>query len=146
MLHRLFVAPVMEGDPIIGIITESKAGREAILAAPGRRRHRAMPTSPTGRAHRCYKTPPEQMQAASVMFHLAGVDKAAFLAAVRRDPQTYKDWSAGEWTVETPTGRRTTCSRRSQQAVRAGDRRRGDPGRTSTRSPAPGARCTTRAS
>ena len=35
------------------------------------------------------------------MFHLAGVDKAAFLAAVRADPQTYKDWSAGEWKVET---------------------------------------------
>ena len=31
MLHRLFVAPIMEGDRIIGIITESKAGREAIL-------------------------------------------------------------------------------------------------------------------
>jgi hypothetical protein len=41
------------------------------------------------------------MQAASVMFHLAGVDKAAFMASVREDPQTYADWSTGEWTVET---------------------------------------------
>ncbi len=32
MLHRQFVAPIMEGDAIVGIITESKAGREAILA------------------------------------------------------------------------------------------------------------------
>lgn len=32
MLHRQFVAPVMEGDRIAGIIVESKAGREAILA------------------------------------------------------------------------------------------------------------------
>lgn len=31
MLHRQVVAPVMDGDRIIGIITESKAGREAIL-------------------------------------------------------------------------------------------------------------------
>ena len=41
------------------------------------------------------------MQAASVMFHLAGVDKQAFLAGVRADPQTYADWSAGEWQIET---------------------------------------------
>jgi hypothetical protein len=33
MLHRQFVAPVMEGDRIAGIIVESKAGREAILPA-----------------------------------------------------------------------------------------------------------------
>ena len=31
MLHRQFVAPVMEGDRIVGIIVESKAWREAIL-------------------------------------------------------------------------------------------------------------------
>jgi hypothetical protein len=100
MLHRQFVAPVMEGDRIAGIIVESKAGREAILSrividAMGDAdvAHRA--GAPT------HKTPAEHMQAASVMFHLAGVDKAAFMAEVRRDPQTYKDWSTGEWTVET---------------------------------------------
>ena len=48
-----------------------------------------------------FTTPVEQMQAASVMFHLAGVDKKAFLAGVRADPQTYKDWSTGEWEIET---------------------------------------------
>ena len=32
MLHRMFVAPIMEGDTIKGVIVESKAGREAILA------------------------------------------------------------------------------------------------------------------
>ena len=32
MLHRLFVAPILEGDRIAGIVTESKAGRQAILA------------------------------------------------------------------------------------------------------------------
>ena len=35
------------------------------------------------------------------MFHLSGVDKQAFLDGVRADPQTYADWSAGEWTVST---------------------------------------------
>jgi len=32
---------------------------------------------------------------------VAGVDKDAFLAGVRADPQTYGDWSAGEWEIET---------------------------------------------
>ena len=42
------------------------------------------------------------MMAASVMFHLAGVDKRAFLEGVRADPQTYKDWGGGgEWNIET---------------------------------------------
>ena len=33
MLHRPFVAPIVEGGEIRGVITESKAGREAILAS-----------------------------------------------------------------------------------------------------------------
>jgi len=100
MLHRQFVAPVMDGNRITGIIVESKAGREAILAK--------VVIDATGDADiavRCgatvHKTPTEDMQAASVMFHLAGVDKSAFLAEVKANPQTYKDWSSGEWTVET---------------------------------------------
>ena len=100
MLHRQFVAPIMEGDTITGIIVESKAGREAILA-----RIVIDATGDADVAHRAgaltRKTPVEEMQAASVMFHLAGVDKAAFMAGVRADPQTYADWSTGEWVVET---------------------------------------------
>lgn len=100
MLHRQVVAPVMDGDRVAGVIVESKAGREAILAR--------VVIDATGDAdivHRagapCRKTPPEEMQAASVMFHLAGVDKRRFMEAVRADPQTYADWSSGEWQVET---------------------------------------------
>jgi flavin-dependent dehydrogenase len=100
MLHRSFAAPILDGDAIVGIITESKAGREAILA-----RRVIDATGDADVAHRAgaatRKTPVEEMQAASVMFHLAGVDKAGFMAAIRADPQTYKDWSTGEWTVET---------------------------------------------
>ncbi|HEX3982370.1 MAG TPA: FAD-dependent oxidoreductase [Acidisoma sp.] len=100
MLHRQFVAPILHGDVVIGVITESKAGREAILA-----KRVIDATGDADIAHRAgaatYKTPLEEMQAASVMFHLAGVDKAAFMASVREDPQTYADWSTGEWTVET---------------------------------------------
>ena len=40
MLHRTFAAPIMDGDTITGIITESKAGREAIRAAARDRRDR----------------------------------------------------------------------------------------------------------
>lgn len=100
MLHRMFVAPIMNGDSITGIIVESKAGREAILAG------RVIDaTGDADVAHRAgaptITTPVEQMQAASVMFHLAGVDKKAFMAGVRDDPQTYKDWATGEWEIET---------------------------------------------
>ena len=92
MLHRLFVAPVMDGDTLAGIIVESKAGREAILArriidATGDADVAFRAGAPTR------KTPVEHMQAASVIFHMAGVDKPAFMAGVRADPQTYKDWS-----------------------------------------------------
>ena len=100
MLHRLFVAPIMDGNTLTGIIVESKAGREAILA------QRVIDA--TGDADVAYRagaatqtTPVEHMQAASVMFHLAGVDKKAFMAGVQADPQTYRDWSTGEWEIET---------------------------------------------
>lgn len=101
MLHRSFVAPVMDGDAVVGIITESKAGREAIL---GRRVIDA--TGDADVAHRAgaptRHTPREDMMAVSVMFHMAGVDKRAFLDGIREDPQSYRDWAGnGEWDIET---------------------------------------------
>jgi FAD dependent oxidoreductase len=100
MLHRLVVAPVMEGDTVCGVITESKAGRAAVLA-----RRVIDATGDADIAHRAGAptriTPREDMLAASVMFHLAGVDKTAFLAGVRDDPQTYADWASGDWQIET---------------------------------------------
>ena len=100
MLHRMFVAPIREGNRITGVIVESKAGREAILAqrvidATGDADIAQMMGAPT------IKTPVEEMQAASVMFHIAGVDKQKFMEGVKADPQTYRDWSTGEWEVET---------------------------------------------
>jgi hypothetical protein len=100
MLHRMFVAPIMDGDTVTGVIVESKAGREAILA-----KRTIDATGDADVAHRAgaptQTTPVEHMQAASVMFHLAGVDKKAFMAGVQQDPQTYKDWATGEWQIET---------------------------------------------
>jgi hypothetical protein len=101
MLHRAFVSPVMDGNRVIGIVTESKAGREAILArrvidATGDADVAFRAGAPT------HLTPREAMMAVSVMFHLAGVDKRRFLAGVADDPQTYRDWSGnGEWNIET---------------------------------------------
>ncbi len=101
MLHRAFVAPIMEGDEIRGIITESKAGREAILAKVV-----IDATGDADIAHRagapCQMAPREDLMAASVMFHLAGVDKTAFMEGIKADPQTYADWGGGgEWNIET---------------------------------------------
>jgi ribulose 1,5-bisphosphate synthetase/thiazole synthase len=107
MLHRMFVAPIMEGDTIRGVIVESKAGREAILA------QRVIDaTGDADIAHRAgaptHKHPKAEMMSASVMFAMCGVDKARFIAAVKADPQTYADWAKdGEWSVET-TGKEDT--------------------------------------
>ncbi len=101
MLHRQFVAPIMEGDVITGIITESKAGREAILAkrvidATGDADVADRAGAPTTKAAR------EELMAASVMFHVAGLNKAKFIEGVKADPQTYADWGGGgEWNIET---------------------------------------------
>ena len=101
MLHRTFVAPIMDGNVVTGIITESKAGREAIRA-----RRVIDATGDADVAHRAgaptFHTPKEEMMAASVMFHLAGVDKKAFIEGIKADPQSYKDWAGGgEWNIET---------------------------------------------
>jgi ribulose 1,5-bisphosphate synthetase/thiazole synthase len=101
LLHRLCVAPIVDGGAIRGVITESKAGREAILA------RRVIDA--TGDADvvtrvgaRVFKTPKEKMMSASVMFSMSGVNKQRFIEAVKADPQTYGDWSGnGEWDYET---------------------------------------------
>jgi hypothetical protein len=100
-LHRLAVQPIVEDGAIRGVITESKSGREAILAkrvvdATGDADMAARAGAPV------HKTPPEEMLAASVMFSLTGVNKGKFLAAVKADPQTYRDWAGNaEWDIET---------------------------------------------
>ena len=101
MLHRMFVAPIMEGDEIRGIIVESKAGREAILA-----KYVIDGTGDADIADRAgapvFKMPRAEMMSASVMFSMSGVDKTRFIDAVKADPQTYADWAKdGEWSVTT---------------------------------------------
>src|SRR5471032_672406 len=101
LLHRLCVAPIMQHSALCGAITESKAGREAILAkrcidATGDADIATRAGAPV------HKTPKEKMMAASVMFSMSGVNKRRFIEAVKADPQTYADWSGnGEWDYET---------------------------------------------
>jgi hypothetical protein len=101
MLHRLAVQPVLENGAIVGVITESKSGREAVLAkrvvdATGDADMAARAGAPVR------KTPREEMLAASVMFSMTGVNKRRFLEEVKADPQTYRDWAGNaEWDIET---------------------------------------------
>jgi hypothetical protein len=124
MLHRSFVAPIVEAGVIRGIITESKAGREAILA-----RRVIDGTGDADVATRAgakvRKTPREEMMSVSVMFSMTGVNKQRFIDAVKADPQTYNDWKGGgEWQIET-TGKEDEMfspflRKPFKQAVKAG--------------------------
>jgi ribulose 1,5-bisphosphate synthetase/thiazole synthase len=124
MLHRLCVAPIVENGVVRGVITESKSGREAILAgrvvdATGDADVADRAGAPT------HKTPREEMLAASVMFSMSGVNKRRFIEQVKADPQTYRDWAGNaEWDIET-TGKEDELfspflRKPFQQAVAAG--------------------------
>ena len=100
MLHRTMVAPIMQGNTITGVIVESKAGREAIMA------QRVIDA--TGDADVAYragaavvKTPLEQMLSASVMFSMNGVDKQRFIDEVKATAHTYRDWNGPDWAITT---------------------------------------------
>ena len=101
MLHRMFVSPIMEGGTITGVMVESKAGREAILAK------RVIDATGDGDiAYRCgaptHMHPVDEMMSVSVMFSMCGVSKTRFIDAVKADPQSYGDWAVGgEWEVKT---------------------------------------------
>jgi hypothetical protein len=99
LLHCLVVDVIMEGDAIIGVITESKSGRQAILAK------RVIDGS--GDADLAHyagapykKTPKEEMLPVTVMFSCSGVEKQCFLEYVKANPTTYKDWGKN-WKMET---------------------------------------------
>jgi len=101
MLHRTFVAPILEGGVLRGVITESKSGREAILA-----RRVVDATGDADVAARSgalvHKTPKEQMLSASVMFSMTGVNKSRFIDTIKADPPRYRDWAGNfEWDIET---------------------------------------------
>jgi len=99
ILHCLAVEAVMEGDTIKGIITESKSGRQAILAkrivdATGDADIACLAGAPY------HKMPKDEIMGVSVMFSCAGVKKERFLEYVKVNPSTYGDWSKS-WKMKT---------------------------------------------
>jgi hypothetical protein len=92
LLHTIAVEAIMEDGVIKGIITESKSGRQAILANTV--------IDCTGDADIAHLAgadysvqAKEDSLGATAVFNCAGVDKKKFLEYTERNPKTYKDWS-----------------------------------------------------
>lgn len=92
ILHCMAVETVMEGDAIRGIVTESKSGRQAILA-----RRVIDATGDADIAHLAgapwRMAPKNELMGVTVSFSVSGVDRERFLAHVKSSPSTYKDWA-----------------------------------------------------
>lgn len=90
MLYTAFASVVMEGNRIQAVVTESKAGREAIVAP--------VVVDCTGDADVAFRAgvPCEKgdahggMQPPTLMFCLAGVDTERLRGSLGDDPETYK--------------------------------------------------------
>jgi len=98
LLHTVCVEAIMEDGHIKGVITESKSGRQAILAQTV--------IDCTGDADIAHLAgadysvqPKDQSLGATAVFNCAGVDKAKFLEYTEKNPRTYKDWS-DDWIQE----------------------------------------------
>ena len=93
LLHCYFVEPVMDGTKIVGVITESKSGRQAILA---RRVIDATGDADiAARAGAPYtQTPLAERMGVTVSFACSGVDKKRFMEYVDANPGSYKQWAA----------------------------------------------------
>ena len=93
LLHCYFVKPVMDGAKIVGIITESKSGRQAILA-----RRVIDATGDADIAARCgapyTQAPLANRLGVTVTFACSGVDKKRFMEYVDDNPGAYRQWAA----------------------------------------------------
>ena len=93
LLHCYFVEPVMDGAKIVGVITESKSGRQAILA-----RRVIDATGDADIADRAgapyTQAPLADRMGVTVSFACSGVDKNRFMEYVKANPGSYKQWAA----------------------------------------------------
>jgi hypothetical protein len=91
LLHCQTVDAIMDGDTIRGVITESKSGRQAILA-----RRVIDATGDADIAYRagvpCRKDPKDTLEGASVSFGCSGVDLERFLHYTLSHPRSVADW------------------------------------------------------
>ncbi len=92
LLHCFAVAPIMENKTIKGIITESKSGRQAILA-----KRVIDATGDADIAFRagapCRQSTKEELMGVTVTFSCSGVNRNAFLEYIRAHPSSLKDWA-----------------------------------------------------
>ena len=91
LLHCLGVRPIVEEGVVKGVITESKSGRQAILAK------RVIDASgDADLAHRagapCTMAPVQELLGVTVNFACSGVDARRFLTYVKQQHPTLKDW------------------------------------------------------
>jgi len=101
VLHCQAVDVIMEGNVIKGIITESKSGRQAIMArrvidATGDADIAARAGAPFT------KSPKDKLMAVTQMFSCRGVDKEKFNTYVSEVLKpTYADWGGKSWSQKT---------------------------------------------
>ena len=103
VLHCLGVQTIMEGNTLKGLITESKSGRQAILArriidATGD----ADIASLAGVPYR--QGPVNELLGVTVTFGCSGVDVNKFLEYVKQKPSTLGDWDEIEETAGKENG------------------------------------------
>jgi len=92
ILHCMAVETIMDGPFIKGIITESKSGRQAILAkrvidATGDADIAHLAGAPWQMASK------DELLGVTMTFSLKGVDRERFLTDVKAHPTTYRDWA-----------------------------------------------------
>jgi len=91
VLHCYAVGTILEGSTLKGIITESKSGRQAILA-----KRVIDATGDADIAHMAGApwriSPKRDLLGVTVSFSLSGVDRERFYGHVHNNPATYKDW------------------------------------------------------
>jgi hypothetical protein len=92
ILHCLTVSAIMEGGALKGVVTESKSGRQAILA-----RRVIDATGDADIAFHagapCFAEPKERRMPVTTSFGCSGVDVAEFLRYVEKNPSRLSDWA-----------------------------------------------------
>jgi len=97
ILHCYAVATIVEDGVIKGVVTESKSGRQAILAkriidCTGDADIVALAGAPY------HKAPKDELMFASQIFSVKGVQSEKFLDYVHNELKpTYKDWNGNAW-------------------------------------------------
>ena len=101
ILHCYAVSTIADDNTVVGVVTESKSGRNAIIAK------RTIDCTGDGDVAAFagvpyYKAPKDELMAVTQMFSCRGVDKAEFEDYVYNVLKpTYRDWGGESWGQET---------------------------------------------